>query len=220
MSLTIDLTTARTACEQSVHGFVATVDRLSEHDLLGRSRCHGWERLDVVVHVLAGWQEMLGGLVARVDEVPDIDAASYWPAFEQAYGGGDPVPALMAQRRRSLVFARPEEAREQLRDVAAALLRGLSVTPDQPVRWQRWVFEAGDFLAVWAVEHAVHHLDLATDDQPPAAALALTRQTLEALLGEPLPASLDDAGAVLVGTGRLPVPAELAGLAGRFPLLG
>ncbi|SDE45426.1 maleylpyruvate isomerase N-terminal domain-containing protein [Auraticoccus monumenti] len=220
MSLTIDLDTARQACVESVHGFVAGVDRLSEHDLLGPSRCHGWQRLDVVVHVLAGWQEMLGGMVARVDDAPDVDAASYWPSFAEAYGGGDPVAELMAQRRRSLVFTRPDDAREQLRDVAASLLRGVGVMPDQPVRWQRWVFGAGDFLAVWAVEHAVHHLDLATGDQPPATALELARRTLEALLGQPLPTTLDDEEAVLVGTGRSPVPPELEGLADRFPLLG
>lgn len=220
MSLTLDLTTARPACEESVHGFVAAVDRLSEHELLGPSRCHGWQRLDVVVHVLAGWQEMLGGLGARVEEAPDVDAASYWPSFEEAYGGGDPVAELMSQRRRSLVYARPEDAREHLRDVASALLRGVAVMPDSPVRWQRWVFSAGDFLAVWAVEHAVHHLDLDSDDQPPAAALGLARRTLDSLLGQPLPASLEDTEAVLVGTGRLPVPPVLDDLSGRFPLLG
>ncbi len=220
MSLTIDLTTARQACGESVHAFVAAAERLSEHELLGPSRCHGWQRLDVVVHVLAGWQEMLGGLVGRVDESPDVDAASYWPAFADVFGGGDPVLSLMQQRRRSLVFARPADAVAQLRDVASALAHGISLVPDRPHRWQGWVFSAGDFLTIWAVEHAVHHLDLAGDDEPPTAALVLARRTLDALLGQPLPAPWSDTEAVLVGTGRQPAPTELEHLAGRFPLLG
>ena len=67
MDLSVDVETGRLAFVESVEGFVRAVDGFSEWELLGPSRCHGWTRLDVVGHVIGGWQEMLGGLVSVVD---------------------------------------------------------------------------------------------------------------------------------------------------------
>ncbi len=219
MSLTVGLETGRTACLDSVTGLVQAVESFSEHDLLGPSRCHGWTRLDAVVHVVAGWQEMLAGLVCLVEEQPTVDAASYWPEFAAAFGGGDPVPALMAQRRRTAAYLRPADAVEQLHELAESLRRGVAALPDRACAWQGHVFAAGDFLAIWAVEHAVHHLDLCSSVPAPASALALTRATVEALAG-PLPADWSDEKAVLVGAGRVPVPDGLGETAARLPALG
>ena len=83
MALTVDLETGRRAFAESVTSFVRAVDAFSEWDLLDVSRCHGWTRLDVVVHVVAGWEEMLGGFVSPVDGPPTVDAATYWPAFDE-----------------------------------------------------------------------------------------------------------------------------------------
>src|SRR5690242_12381507 len=124
MALTVDLQTGRTAFVDSVRGFLDAADSFDEWALLGASRCHGWTRLDVGVHVLAGWQEMLGGLVSPVADAPTVDAASYWPAFDEQDADPDPVVALMAQRRRTAAYLRPGSAREQLHDVAEAVLRG------------------------------------------------------------------------------------------------
>ena len=52
MALTVALETGRTAFSDSVRGFVEAVDGIDEWSLLGTSRCHGWTRLDVVVHVV------------------------------------------------------------------------------------------------------------------------------------------------------------------------
>ena len=81
MGLTVGLDDGRTACAESIESFVRAVDAFSEYHLLDASRCHGWTRLDVAVHVLAGWQEMLGGLVSVRDSDPTVDAATYWSAF-------------------------------------------------------------------------------------------------------------------------------------------
>ena len=217
--LTIELEPARSACSASVAAFVRAVEALTEYELLGASRCHGWTRLDVLVHVLAGWQEMLGGMVSHVDERPTVDAASYWSAFALEYGGNDPVDVLMSQRRRTAAYARPGSALEQLRDVAAALALGIQQLPDRPLRWQGHVFSAGDFLAVWAVEDVVHQLDLRAGTAPSPAAVVLARRTVEAILDTSLPSSWSDEQAVLVGTGRVPVPDEVAALRGRLPAL-
>jgi hypothetical protein len=220
MGLSVGLDSARTACLESVAGFIDAVKSLSEYELLGASRCHGWCRLDVVVHVIAGWQEMLGGMVSPVDAAPSVDAATYWPAFAGEYGTDDPVPVLMSQRRRTAAYARPSSATAQLRDVAAMVRRGVASHRDRSYLWQGHVFTAGDFLAVWAVENVVHQLDLVSGVPAPADALALARATIEALVGRPLPDGWSDEDAVLIGTGRAAVPAEAVDLAALLPALG
>lgn len=220
MRLTLDLAAARAAFLDSVDAFVEAVAGLGEYDLLGPSRCHGWTRLDAVTHVVAGWQEMLGGMVSQVQDPPTVDAASYWTAFGEEFGGEDPVEVLMSQRRRSGAYARPASACAHLQELASAVRRGAGNLPDRPCIWQGHVFTAGDFLAIWAVEDVVHQLDLDLPGDVPALALTLARQTVEALLGEPLPPSWSDQDAVLVGTGRLPVPEDAGALAARLPAFG
>jgi hypothetical protein len=220
MGLSVSLDDGRAACVNSIDALLRAVETFSEYELLDASRCHGWNRLDVVTHVLAGWQEMLGGMVSPVDDEPTVDAASYWSAFATEYSTDDPVPLLMSQRRRTSAYARPASATAQLRDVAATLRRGVGHLPDRPCLWQGHVFAAGDFLAVWAVEDVVHHLDLLSDEPPPREALRLARMTIEALIAQPLPGVWGDDEAVLIGTGRSPVPDELRAVADLLPALG
>lgn len=220
MELSVPLEEGRAACADSIGAFLRAVDGFSEHDLLGASRCHGWVRLDVVTHVVAGWQEMLGGMVSPVEDAPSVDAASYWPAFASEYETGDPVPGLMSQRRRTAAYARPSSATAQMRDVAEALLRGIGAFQDGRYLWQGHVFTAGDFLAVWAVENVVHQLDLLSDEPVPPDGLTLARKTIEALVGEPLPTAWDDRSATLIGTGRMAVPPGAGSLAAWLPALG
>ncbi len=219
MGLTVALEAGRAACADSIDAFLRAVDDLSEYQLLAGSRCHGWARLDVVDHMVTGWQEMLGGLVSPVDSEPSVDAATYWSAFASENATDDPVPALMSQRRRTAAHARPASATAQLREVAAAVLRGLDSFDDRPCLWQGHVFAPGDFLAVWAVEGVVHHLDLISDQAAPASALTLARGTIEAIVGEPLPPSWTDVEATLIGTGRMPVPDGLHALSAKLPAL-
>ena len=80
----------------------------------------------------------------------------------------------------------------------------------------------GDFLATWAVELAVHHLDLNAElaIAPPAApALRLARSTIEALVDGDVPPSWSDETVVLLGAGRVAVDAA-SPLAGELPVLG
>lgn len=219
MGLTVTPAASRGPCLETVRALLRAAEALGEYELLGGSRCHGWARLDVISHVLAGWQEMLGGLVSQVDEAPSVDAASYWLAFAEEYGDEDPVSSLMSQRRRTAAYARPQAAIAQLQDVGAALLRGVDAFPDRPCLWQGHVFAPGDFLAVGVVENVVHHLDLLTDEPAPADALRLARRTVEALAGAPLPGWWTDEEATLVGTGRRPVPDGVGELAARLPVL-
>ena len=186
MTLTVDLETGRTAFADSVTTFVEAVEAFGEWDLLGGSRCHGWSRLDVAVHVTAGWQEMLHGFVSPCAGPPTVDAASYWPAFDEEYADPDPIVSLMAQRRRTAAFVRPESARAQMRDVADAVRRGAASCGEGHRLWQGHVFTAGDFLTVWAVEDAIHQLDLLGDVPVAASALGQARATVAELDGASL----------------------------------
>lgn len=219
MPFTVAFDDARSAFELSVTAFSAAVTSMSEWDLLASSRCHGWTRMEVIAHVVAGWQEMLEGFVTIVDDDPTVDAASYWTAFADMTSGSDRVEVLMAQRRRAAAYIRPAALVEQMHDVAGAVLSGARTMGARACRWQRQVFEPGDFLAIWAVEDLIHHLDLLVDDPPPDSALALARATLETLATTPLPADWPDEHAVLIGTGRIPVPDDAGPLAARLPLL-
>ena len=126
----------------------------------------------------------------------------------------------MSQRRRTATYSRPESARGHLREVAAALLRGVDAFADRRCLWQGQVFAPGDYLAVWAVENVVHHLDLRSSEAAPPPALALARATVEALVGSPVPTAWTDEEASLFGTGRRPVPDGLGALADRLPAFG
>lgn len=224
VAFTVELATARRACAESILGFVEAAASVGEYDLLAASRCHGWTRLDVVVHLITGWQEMLGPMTFGVDDEPTVDAASYWPAFAAAYGSGDPVSTLMSQRRRTAAYARPASALDQLREVSEALARGVESFDDRHRRWQGHVFTAGDYLTVWAVENAVHHLDLDLGGEAagpvPTSAMSAARATIEALVQEPLPPRWSDRDAVLIGTGRSGLPSDTARLMHRLPALG
>ena len=219
MPLTFAIEAMKPTCAATISEFVTAVDALSEYELLGGSRCHGWTRLDVVVHVLNGWHEMLGGLVSVTDAPPTVDAATFWNVFGSMQGAEDAIAELMSQRRRTASYGRPSSAVAQLRDVAAMVLRGIDAMADGNRLWLGHVFTAGDYLAVWAVEHVIHQLDLLTAAPPPAAGLEAARRTVEALLDEPLPADWTDADVALVGSGRLVVPAGTERLADRLPVI-
>ena len=76
------------------------------------------------------------------------------------------------------------------------------------------------YLTIWAVENALHIQDLFPPAPRPSLALKLARATAEALLGEPPPAEWPDVEAVLIATGRVHVPEDAPGLAGRLPAFG
>ena len=78
--------------------------------------------------------------------------------------------------------------------------------------FQGHVITSGDFFATWAVELAVHHLDLTSElimEPPTADSLRLARETVQELAGGELPTTLTDVEAVLIGTGRLAPPVDL-----------
>ncbi|GAA4588740.1 hypothetical protein BJY16_008664 [Actinoplanes octamycinicus] len=226
---------ARAAFLAGLDAFVAVAEELSDADLMAASRCAGWTTGDVVVHVHLGLQEMLLGLVSATAEgaggsavVADADAAGYWrsspPAADDA---DDQLAGMRFVRLLGAAYRRPSGAVRHLLPTVAGIRTAATRLPPGAVPFQGHVLTTGDFLATWAVELAVHHLDLGRELRlpPPApAALRLARSTVEALAGEAAPSSWTGETVVLLGTGRLRPDAgqraEAPALTGKLPVLG
>jgi Mycothiol maleylpyruvate isomerase N-terminal domain len=200
---------------------------LTDEQLLRPSRCLGWSVCDVLYHLDVGMVEILVALATPTDRPADTDFAAYW---RDCCAPGEPdLGHARWVRLVASAYARPGGVVRHLRLTAGAALRQALAAPgDRRLEFQGHVIEMGDFLATWVVEAAVHHLDLTLElpDAPPPlpASLRVTRETLDALLGEPVPGEWDDITYALMGTGRLPLTGEearaLGPLAQRFPLFG
>ena len=194
------------ACAGAVRALVTAADGLTDEALLVPSRCAGWSRLDALAHVHLGLQEMLLGVVTPADAPPTVDAASYWhtdpPGRDDS---ADAIDQLGYLHRLSSAYRRPRGLVGHLLVTAEGLTGAVERMPEGSVRFQGHVLATGDFLATWATELAVHHLDLDLDANAPGPdpdALSLARQTAEALAGHPIDAAFDT-DAVLRGWGRL-----------------
>lgn len=183
----------------------------------------------MLVHVHLGLQEMLLGIVTPTEDRPDTDAAGYWSLDVPTNDpGADRVAgARFVRLMGAAAYRRPVGLVGHLRPTAEGVATAVAALEPGALRFQGHVLSTGDFLATWAVELAVHHLDLGRelDLAPPVpAALRLARNTIEALVGEPLPAPWPDGTAVLIGAGRLDPEEELrrqvGALALRLPVLG
>jgi Mycothiol maleylpyruvate isomerase N-terminal domain len=211
-------TTAVGLLREQLTAFVDAAEAFSELDLLAASRCHGWSRLDTVVHVRAGLEEMLGDCGAQVDDPPSHDAASYWESFATA-PDDDPVPQILWMRRTAAAYNRPSGALRHLRDVAATADRVLRRMPDHAVLFQGKTMTSGDFLATWVAELAIHHLDLdAAAGRPTDGSLQVARRTVEAIADVDLPEAWLDEDAVLIALGRAPLPDGAGNLSDLLPL--
>src|SRR5258705_497362 len=92
-------------------------------------------------------------------------------------------------------------------ETATAAAHAAATLPaEAKVATQGHVLFAGDFMATLAVEATVHHLDLSAGDEslagPSGPGLAVARETLDGVLGKPVPVGWDDVGYVLKATGR------------------
>ena len=198
---------AAAAVQGELRRLLGVVAQLHDRAMLASSRCFGWTRADVLVHVHLGLQEMLLGLVDPTDAEPDTDAASYWRAEPPSNDpGSDELDNLRFARLVASAYRRPTGLIGHLRPTADGVARAIEAFQAPAVNFQGHVLTGGNFRATWATELAVHHLDLDLGDEldgPDPAALRLARQTADALVDKPSPSDWDDQHAVLVGWGRV-----------------
>ena len=163
---------------------------LSDEQTLLPSRCRGWAVCDVLCHLDLGMVEVLVALASPTDRPADTDFAAYW---RDCCAPGEPdLGHARWVRLVASAYQRPGGLVRHMRLTTGAALRQAQAAPaGRRLEFQGHVIEMGDFLATWVVEAAVHHLDLTVelpDAPPPApASLQVTRETLDALLGEPPP---------------------------------
>ena len=208
------------------------VTGLGEAELMRPSGCAGWAVTDVLYHQLLDAQRALVAFATPVTEPPDRDDVTYWTAFAPRSGeaGARARAGAAAHARfvRVAASAYPPGTLPQVwSETAAAVCRAARACGAAAVATQGYVLRPVDFTATLAVETAVHDpLDLtaslAPAPPPVPAPLALVRRVLDGLAGVPLPASWDDVGAAVKGTGRVPLTDEdrawLGPLADRVPL--
>jgi hypothetical protein len=190
--LTLAHAEGRDTFVEALDRFVAAVEPLDDHALLAASRCWGWTVVDVVTHVRLGLEEVAPCLLTAgtCAEPPDHDAATYWLTEPPGTGAGE-VAGILAIRRVASATREPRGSLAPLEVVAAGLRTGARQLADGVLAFQGCVLTTGDLLATWAVELAVHQLDLAREidvASPPPAALGLARRTVEALAKAGLPA--------------------------------
>lgn len=195
----------------------ATVDDLDEAGFTAATRAAGWTVRDLLFHLLLDAQRALVALATRTDAAADVDAVTYWAPFRPSEGDGGAAHAAFV-RAAAAAYASGAGLVEHWRTTSAAALRAArAADPAGRVETQGHVIAVPDLVSTLVVEATVHLLDLTLEvpgAAPPAAALRHTRGVLEARYDGPLPASWDDAEAVLRGTGRLPADDP------RLPLLG
>lgn len=203
------------------------LEKLGEDALARPSGCHGWSRVDLLFHLLLDAQRALVAFATPADGAADVDFVSYWTPFRPGADGYAAharfVRRVASSYRSDLVIA------AQWAETAAAATRVAALLPaDVHVATQGHVLSAADFLATLAVEATIHHLDLVAGDEslagPSREGLAVTRETLDGILGEPVPVGWAEREYALKASGRAELTAEdrasLGVLAVRFPLLG
>ncbi len=208
--------------------FMAAADAMADTDLMERSRCRGWSRADLMVHVHLGLQELFVGIHGPTDATADTDAATYWKrALPTNDREADDLDALRFVQRVSLAYRRPTGAVGHLKATATAADHAARTVAPGALAFQGHVMTTGSFLAMWAVELCIHHLDLDCGDDtagPTAPSLTLTRETVESLAGKAFPSGWADETVALLGAGRVKPAAyeraELGPLADRLPVLG
>lgn len=127
-ALTFAHATAIERLGQQIRETVNAADSLSDMQLLAPSRCQGWRALDLVVHLRMGLQEMVIG-VARSNDAPDHDAASYWGSHPENRDD-DPVSHILWLRRIASAYSRPSAAVTHLKQVAQGASVGVRSMQD------------------------------------------------------------------------------------------
>ncbi|MBG0825458.1 maleylpyruvate isomerase N-terminal domain-containing protein [Planomonospora sp. ID91781] len=200
---------------------------LDDTALTGPSRCRGWAVCDVLCHLHLGVQDVLVALATPTEAEPDGDFVSVWQD-----SGTDEEAALANLRFVRLVasaYRRPASLVARMSPAVQAAVRQAGVVPEETrVEQYGRSIAVADLLAQWAVEAAIHHLDITVGldgtPPPPASALAVVRRTFDHLAGAPAGALWSDADYTLKGGGRLPLTGNererLGPAADRFPLVG
>lgn len=216
----------RTVLTAQIQAISEVVDGLSDADLVRATGCEGWRVADLVVHLQLGGADLLIALAERTDAAADRDFVSYWQDWPPN------SPATFADLRRTWAvaasYATAAGLRRHFADVVSAASNASRAAPAGRVRFQGHVLEVEDLLTTWAVEFALHHLDLLVEidgrQGPRPEALDLVALTLDRLLGVGHPPWWARLTYLRKGTGRQALDIDdrefLGEDASRYPAFG
>jgi len=165
--------------------------------------CAGWAVRDLVHHLLGDAQRALVALATPSSGPVDRDSTTYWldsPGAPDADSRGiRAVRSMASQWRLEYLTATFAET-----TTAVVTLAGRAV-PEDLVVTQGHVLSVGDLLATLVVEATIHHLDMTVDVDsagPHPEPVAITRDTVDGLLGRSTPESWNKEQWVRAATGR------------------
>lgn len=217
-----DLETGRTAFRDALDNIMASIDTLTPREFFASSRCFGWQRIDLISHIRGGFDVMAYDLATSLSDPPTHDPASFWSGFAEGDFQTDQVTHILSRRRHADAYRDPTSLMQHVHDNVAALRRILDgLTEAGRPFGGEMVLTTGDYLATWALEFTIHHLDLDISGMRLRdSEIAIARPVIESLAGRPLPGDWDAPTALLVATGRLPVPEGFPEWAEVVPVLG
>jgi len=186
--------------------------------------CAGWAVRDLVHHLLGDAHRALVALATPSSGPVDRDSTTYWldsPGAPDADSRGIRAVRSMASQWR-LEISDCHLRRDDYRGRNLGWTRGsgdLVVT-------QGHVLSVGDLLATLVVEATIHHLDMTVDVDsagPHPEPVAITRDTVDGLLGRSTPEAWNNEQWVRAATGRDELLEEQRSYLGldvkRLPLL-
>lgn len=202
----------RVAVLRETYGtLAAVVESRGEEESWLPTACTGWAVRDLLFHCLTDAQRALVALHSPAPAPPDRDAVTYWLDWAP-----DPVGAANGRRRvrvTASMFLDFRQLRGLFLETAAATVTAAAAADlARPVSTQGHVLTAGDLVTTLVVEAAIHHVDLVRDlpdaPGPAPAGLAVVRETLDGLLGRPVPVDWSDEHYARAATGRAPLTPE------------
>jgi predicted kinase len=214
------------ALEQIYEQVSQVVRELDDTAFAGATRCAGWDRQALLVHMLADARRALVTFATPGHGRPDVDSVSYWAEYDPKNDAGAMAHGEFI-RMSSAAYTSPDWVRQLWLETSTAAVRSGRRCGESLVATQGHVLTLADFIDTLVVEATVHYLDLTVglDAEPPAAtALDITVDTLDGLLGSDPVTHWGPIEYALKGTGREPLTerdrAALGALAARLPLLG
>jgi hypothetical protein len=217
----------RTVLAEELDDLRSIVAGLSAAELVRATGCQGWMVADLLVHIRLGAEDLLHGLAAPCEDPADRDYISCWkdwPARSEVTFSDVRLTWAMAAW-----YTTADGLRRHFDDIVAIAARASRAARVGHVRLHGHVQSTEDFLAMWAVELCVHHLDLlvGVPDRlgPRPGAVEIALNTVDGLLEErQRPARWDELTYLLKATGRAPLDDAdrdyLGAVAARYPVFG
>lgn len=202
------------------------VGGLSDADLIAPSGCRGWRVADLVVHLRLGAESILVGLSSWSGDRPDRDFISYWRDWPAR--GEATFTDVRFTWASTAAYSSGEGVRRHFDDVANAVEAAVVGPLEGRRRFQGHVLEVTDFLTIWAVEFALHYIDLtahlADRPGPSRRGLEIAATTFDGLLGSERPLAWDLPTYVLKASGREALTDQdvtvLGSSASLYPVMG